>query len=166
MTTELGRVRLITGTPPCSPGTCVVCGTPGDSDSKFVDFGFDIDFYGVVYFCEVCIKEVMHVLDFVPTELYEDICNDLFIAGNRIEDLEVENRNLKNAIRSLRDLDLVDSSTSVKQSDVVESTTETKPVSKSTNAAKPRSSKSTNESRSPSVRNNDSAKKQPNEFDL
>ena len=40
-------------TPVALPAKCAVCGTP---QGPLVDFGLDIDMYGVVYFCLVCLE--------------------------------------------------------------------------------------------------------------
>lgn len=51
---------------PCAnPGKCAVCGS---SDRPVVDFGFDLDWYGTVYFCVKCLTEIASVVNMVPVE--------------------------------------------------------------------------------------------------
>lgn len=166
MTASLGRVRLITGTPPCSPGKCVICGGVGDQESKFIDIGFDIDFYGVVYFCEHCIKEVMNVLGFVPKEYLDrahDACNEYSL---EIEDLNTKIERMTGALAVLRDVGVFDFNLDTDEPNVVDSAKKTESVSGQTVTAKPGPPKSTNESRPARVRNNDSSKKQSTKYDL
>lgn len=168
----LERVRLIKGTPPCSPGFCVVCRNPGDQDSKFIDFGFDIDFYGVVYFCEHCICQVLTLLDYVPTnELrrVEGLLNDTQREHDRLVKIH---RGVESVIESIRSLNLSSSSSNSnsEQLNVVDSVSEDSKSAKQSSAkpvtAKPGPVKSSNESRSTGVRNNDPAKKSASKFDI
>ena len=60
---SLGRFQIIEGTPPCAPGKCVVCGI---TEGPFVDFGFELNFYNVVYFCLInCVRELYNLLKFI-----------------------------------------------------------------------------------------------------
>lgn len=55
----------ITVVPRALPAKCASCGyAGGDSDRYFIDFGLDIDFYGVVYFCTDCFRNVCVSLDY------------------------------------------------------------------------------------------------------
>jgi hypothetical protein len=170
MTNTLGRVQLVTGTPQCLPAKCVICGTPGDKDSKFIDTGWDIDFYGVVYFCMNCIVEAASVLDFVPVDQLLLVKDKLEQEEFKREALEKENEELRNAINSLNragfstDTSRVDIDSD--QISLDETTKETGSSNRKPTAAKSRSTKQTNESRSANVRNNDSSKNEYTEFDL
>lgn len=64
--------------PPAAPGKCVVCGFGGDAEDSrtFIDFGFDLDYYGVVYFCSNCIVEVANAIGFVSGEQYEAVAKE------------------------------------------------------------------------------------------
>src|SRR5215831_947758 len=84
------------------PGKCAVCGYSGGDDDRqgtyrrrFVDFGFDVDFYGVVGFCEACVVEMASALGFISKNLWE---------GYRTEnsDLKTQIQELKNANSQLR----------------------------------------------------------------
>lgn len=164
----LGRVQLVKGTPPAPPGKCVICGGVGDKDSEFIDFGFEIDFYGVIYFCMPCIFEATSVLGLVSQQKYEDLQKQLELQEAAIKSLQLENGELYGVLGSLNKLSLFNSSAS-KQSDVVEVVQEqpksTEQDSRKSTTAKPRLVKQVNESGSSSVRNNDKSKKSA-EFDL
>lgn len=51
------RVRLL-DRPLAVPGKCAICGAV---DRKVIDIGFNLDYYGAVYFCVICIKEITAV---------------------------------------------------------------------------------------------------------
>lgn len=65
MTTPQSRIQIM-DTPLLAPGVCFVCGTAGLDDRKFIDFGKQIEWYGAVYLCSECIKEVAIAIGFIP----------------------------------------------------------------------------------------------------
>lgn len=161
VTKRLGRVQLITGTPPIAPAKCVICGTSGNKESKFIDTGWDIDFYGVVYFCLNCIKEAAAVLSMVPTEKLSEALDVLGQEQFMREVLQEENEDLRDVISLLtsRGFSTGDSGSDSDSSKSVvdERKEESKPVSGKSTSAKSRSAKPTNESGSSNVRVNDSS---------
>lgn len=50
--------------PLASPGKCAVCGAV---DRPVIDFGFDLDYYGAVFFCVDCLRGAVQIAD-----LYEE----------------------------------------------------------------------------------------------
>lgn len=48
-----GRFKILER-PASAPGKCAVCGSV---ERPVLDFGFDLDFYGVVYICVDCLRE-------------------------------------------------------------------------------------------------------------
>lgn len=51
--------------PLASPGKCAVCGT---TSRPVIDFNFNLDWYGAVYFCIDCLTEVARVVGLVPVK--------------------------------------------------------------------------------------------------
>jgi hypothetical protein len=51
--------------PVTAPGKCVSCGA-ADFDRKYIDLGFDIDFYGRVYTCIECFSQGVEELGLHP----------------------------------------------------------------------------------------------------
>jgi len=49
--------------PLAAPGHCLECGY-GGRERKYADTGLDVEFYGVVYVCELCLVDWMRKLDF------------------------------------------------------------------------------------------------------
>lgn len=100
-----GRVRVVTE--PALPAICAMCKKSANGAIRFIDFQFDMDYYGAVVFCEDCMKECMIALDFVPASFFEEE-RDL---TNRLEAaLEVANNELdkyRSIVTSLRDVGVI-----------------------------------------------------------
>lgn len=171
MSDLLSKVQLIKGTPPCQPGKCAICGNCGDMDSEFLDFGLELDFYGVVYFCSSCVMgDVLSAMDLVLRERLEEVQDLLEHEKSRAETFLQTNIELRGIIDSLTNnhgfvvSDSGDSS--ISEQPVVDEKPETaqsaEPISRKSTATKSRSAKQTNVTGSTSVRNDDGIK----EFDL
>ena len=62
LSTALSRFQITHGSPVLPPGKCSVCGTTSGS---FIDFGLELDFYGVVYICiDNCFRELAKLLEY------------------------------------------------------------------------------------------------------
>jgi len=69
--TGLGRFQFVQGRPIKAPGKCVTCGSSSAKD--YVDFGFTVDRYGVIYICIECFTGAcVELLDLVPKKHYKD----------------------------------------------------------------------------------------------
>ncbi|SRR6266498_582719 len=156
---SLDKIRVIKGTPPCAPGQCVICCTPGDQNSKFIDFGFDIDFYGSVYFCENCISQTLALLEYVPADKLDVALLKLTKAQAELDSIKNKYEEVAGVIQHIRDLDIVGLD-STQQPDVVVPVPQVSEVAKSANrktsSTKSKSSRSTHESGPTGVHNNDS----------
>lgn len=60
----LGRIKVL-DRPFASPGKCAICGTVS---RPVIDFNFNLDWYGAVYFCVECMADVGRVIGLVPLE--------------------------------------------------------------------------------------------------
>lgn len=60
-----GRFKLLSR-PVAAPGKCAVCGAV---NRAVIDFNFDLDYYGAVYFCVECLKAAAEILGLVDGEL-------------------------------------------------------------------------------------------------
>lgn len=93
MSTSLGRFRILGENELLPPGNCVICGS---TSGQFVDFGFEQDFYGVIYFCfDSCFKEAANAFEYV-TPAQHRVCLD------QINFLRDENNQLKDQIEEMR----------------------------------------------------------------
>lgn len=83
------------------PGKCAVCGNPGNDERKFIDFGFSLDFYGVVYICTYCWLEGSQRIGVTSKEQFEESQRLLEEASARYAEMEAENVRLRVALSQL-----------------------------------------------------------------
>lgn len=91
MTTS-SRVTLL-DLPVAAPGVCALCGS---ANKPVVDFGKQLDWYGAVYFCHDCIREVAEVIGYVPIEPFQKL-------NEEYRKLTVENARLVSHIQKLKE---------------------------------------------------------------
>lgn len=104
------RVQVIK-TPIASPGTCVLCGTSGDEKRTFIDFGKQLDWYGAIYFCNECIREVSLAIGYIPVDGFDQLHNDYRKLSIEYDQLVERYKVVKGAMGSLlADSDVVDDS--------------------------------------------------------
>lgn len=99
---SLGRFQVVEGSPPNLPGKCVVCGT---TNAKFfIDIGFDLDFYGTIYFCDTCYLEGANSLGYRSPAQWGKL-QELQVRTNLINvQLTEQIEEFKNALGSLKRL--------------------------------------------------------------
>lgn len=71
--------------PIMSPGKCIVCGS---ADREVIDFGMDLEYYGVPYFCCACIIEAATKFDVVPGEHYRKLEDELNVLKANTEKVQ------------------------------------------------------------------------------
>lgn len=96
-----GSGRIFVVTEPPLPATCVVCRRSANGAVKFIDFNLQLDYYGAVVFCEDCIKESLHVLDFIPTEKLQEVIEALTRTVEELEVVKDERDKYKSALDGL-----------------------------------------------------------------
>lgn len=111
--TEPTLVQIL-NIPIAAPGTCVICGSPGDDKRKFIDFNLTIDYFGVVYFCTFCFSEIANACNFIENSGYQSLLQRnqelkgaLESANTRIESLNATLRDCFNGnspVDTLRDV--------------------------------------------------------------
>lgn len=52
----------ILATPYYKPGKCANCGASKDDGRKYIDFGLEVDWYGIVYICGSCLSDVANAV--------------------------------------------------------------------------------------------------------
>jgi hypothetical protein len=97
MDTATGRVQLL-NTPVAAPGTCILC---GGADKPVVDFGKQIEWYGAVYFCMDCIREVSQVIGYVPVDSFDKLHTEYRELKLSHEALTEECKTVKDALGKL-----------------------------------------------------------------
>lgn len=74
--------------PELAPGVCFLNGCVGDGKRKFIDFGKNIEWYGVVYICTECIVEVAQAADYIPVAKFDELHNahrQLMVKHNQLQ---------------------------------------------------------------------------------
>lgn len=94
-----GRVQVIFH--PQLPAKCVICGCHADGLRQFIDFGFQIEFYGSVVFCTECMTPVAEACEFIPYREFKKLANVLEISLDRGTELEAERDKLKSLLDGL-----------------------------------------------------------------
>ena len=82
------------------PGVCRVCG--GASKPWYIDFGYNEEYYGAVYYCNECIAAMAEACGFLPPaarRIVEEKIQDL---ESRNFDLQVRTDGLEKALDGLR----------------------------------------------------------------
>lgn len=88
MTNEEGASRFkfkVLPLPEALPVACIACGV---STKPVVDFGVSIDYYGAVYICVDCVKEMAHMFGFVPRKEFENVVDELEVVKANLKDAE------------------------------------------------------------------------------
>lgn len=161
---NLGRIQLIQGSPPALPGKCVVCGSV-DCPDGYVDTGWEIDFYGVVYFCAYCLRETLGVIGYLPVDSFKELTRRLLEQRAKCELLEIENEELRRGLDTLGSIgrfslsDSTSDSSDVSVDEVVsEPVQEPERINPKSTGRKARSTKQTDESGSSGIQHDDSIK--------
>jgi hypothetical protein len=84
-----GKVQIVKNTN-ALPAKCVICAKPVDGSRLFIDFGFDIDFYGQVLFCVDCLAPVAQACGYVPYEQFRTLAETLAISLDREKELQAK----------------------------------------------------------------------------
>ena len=87
--------------PNMAPGKCCMCGDAGSDERKFIDFGMQLDVYGAVYFCDVCLTEVSRAVGFIPMKPMEILVSSNLFLLNQRDELLLRIEGLKDASRIL-----------------------------------------------------------------
>lgn len=109
MTVEAtSRIQVLTS-PLVAPGKCIVCGAVDSEQGRtYIDFGFSIKFYGVVYFCSFCLVEIAEAVNFVKNEKYLALLEKYEELKKALETSKERVRALNDFVRTSLDIDSPD----------------------------------------------------------
>lgn len=96
---HLDAFQIHVGPPPMSPHKCAACGRY--NADKFIDWNFQLDFYGNVYLCLECFTQCANQLQYMDSTQWERVVDELHTVEERCAELEEENEALKGALRNL-----------------------------------------------------------------
>lgn len=94
-----GKIRIV-DQPYVAPSKCVLCGIGHNEDGKrhFIDTQTDLDWYGTIYICTTCFKEVANAIGYLSPKQYTEVRDNA--VENKAENigLKVENDSLRTAL--------------------------------------------------------------------
>jgi hypothetical protein len=103
--TTMDRFQILSISELTYPHKCATCGSfSGDNNKRYVDFGCFVEFYGTVYICTECFTGAIGQLDLIPTVQYEAALTQITELKAVVTTLIAENRTLRDAVDSLRNL--------------------------------------------------------------
>lgn len=85
------RFRILNA-PIKKPGTCFVCKSSGGDGRQFVDFNKTLEWFGVVYLCTFCAQEIVTLLGFAPSDVFNGAIDGLRSDLSNSDDLYVETK--------------------------------------------------------------------------
>jgi len=94
--------------PRLAPGHCCICGSSDQESRDFIDMGWEIDFFGVVYICTFCFSEVVNILGCLTKEQSEALEHENNILRQRIVDFQAKELAIHDAADKLRASGLLD----------------------------------------------------------
>lgn len=80
---NMSKYRIL-DVPDLKPGKCANCGSSKNDGRKYVDFGKEVDWYGIIFLCGLCLKDIAFNMG-----LFKDLEMSLLKS-------EVENEKLQN----------------------------------------------------------------------
>lgn len=161
-------------TPVALPNYCVVCRSGKDDGRKYLDFGFNFDWYGAIYICGLCLSEAVSFLGWIKPEDHAKLVEAYKIAIGKYDELEVENVKLRSGLESLSFLgastsvNVGDDNLFVKSNDEAASDGESNStdVDRAEESRKQELIRQNDVSRSEDVQTNESNNEDADEFDL
>lgn len=79
-----------------------MCGSSNTEDGRqYIDIGFEIDYYGVVYFCTHCVSEIAMAIGYRSSSLFKVIEEENLEYANTLSEFRTENVKLRVALSQL-----------------------------------------------------------------
>lgn len=104
--TTLGRFQILSYNELQYPHKCGTCGSfSGDNNKRFIDFGCWVEYYGTVYICTECFLGAVSLLEVVPAKQLKAAEDQVRELKAVVTTLISENRTLRDAVDSLRNID-------------------------------------------------------------
>lgn len=98
----LDKFQVVDGPCQIPPHKCAGCGHAlVNSTDQYVDWGFDVDFYGQIILCVDCFRQAANQLEFMAPEQWKELQKDSETRFHMIQDLLAENKRLRDALASL-----------------------------------------------------------------
>lgn len=104
---EQSKIR-VTSAPGNSPGVCVVCGAAHTGDRQYIDIGFDLDYYGTIYYCTFCFDEVARHVGYLSPKDASKLEEENNKLREQVLALTVKEQAIEQFISAARDSGLFD----------------------------------------------------------
>lgn len=73
----------ILSVPHFKPSKCANCGSCKEDGRSYIDFGLEIEFYGILYLCSLCLKEIA-----LRAGLFNDLQDRVITAESKLASIE------------------------------------------------------------------------------
>lgn len=94
--------------PPMMPHTCIKCGAHAQIRDWFVDTGTEVEWEGIVYFCNFCFADMVKVTpDFLSVESHREIVAEYTKSMDELSELKIQLRVITDQWFELTGLDLM-----------------------------------------------------------
>lgn len=87
--------------PVALPAKCGICGFAGSDGRTYVDFGLDVDWYGVVYFCSTCFQTAGNALGYCSPAQTLELKIQVEGLLDKSQRVEAENARLRAALDAI-----------------------------------------------------------------
>lgn len=94
--TAQSRVRILDA-PATLPGHCAMCRASRSDDRKYIDIGLQVDLFGTVIFCTMCIGEIASAAGFAPVESINSLVGEFYDLKDEHQKLSLKYGVLANA---------------------------------------------------------------------
>ncbi len=93
----------ISDVPMYKPGRCANCGSSQNDGRRYVDFGLEVDWYGTVFLCGFCLKDVAEKMGLFTD--YQERLESFSRENERLMSLQVTEQQLRtNALDAFKEL--------------------------------------------------------------
>lgn len=96
---NMSKYRIL-DRPMIKPAKCANCGAHKEDGRKYIDFGLDIDWFGIVYLCTLCLKDIA-----LNSGVFDDFRTQIIQLEAKVATLQSvrnEGENIANHITELR----------------------------------------------------------------
>lgn len=92
---RMSKYRIL-DVPDLKPGKCANCGSSKNDGRKYVDFGLEVDWFGIVFICGICLGDVARQMGLF--KVYEDKIAELESKLKSFTDLKTEGKVLQDVV--------------------------------------------------------------------
>jgi len=113
---EASKIKVLEA-PRLAPGTCCICGTSRTDDRQYIDMNWDIEWYGVVYFCTFCFIQAVNTIGCLTREQSEALEEENNRLRQMVIDFRAKEAVIDDTANKLRDSGILDFVTNRDSSD-------------------------------------------------